>query len=240
MDKYAFHKALAAVWELISKMNKYVDLTVPWELAKKKSSQKQLEAVIYNLLEGLRVISGLIYPVMPETARNMQKHLGMDPEISFYELDHLRKWRVLRPGTVLPKTVTLFPRIDVKKEDAADGDTDQDINTRLKMKPEISMEEFLKVDLRVATITAAEIIPRAKKLLKLEVDIGEKRTIVAGIANSYSPEELIGKQAIVVANLKSAKLMGVLSSGMLLAAVDEKECTITGMDKPVKPGTPLT
>ncbi len=240
MDKFAFHKALSAIWELISKMNKYVDLTAPWELAKKKSSQKQLEAVIYNLLEGLRVISGLIYPIMPETAKTMQKHLGIDPEAPFYELDYLRKWRIIQPGTILPKTVTLFPRIDVKKEGAADGDTDQDVKPRLKMKPEISMEEFLKVDLRVATITAAETIPRAKKLLKLEVDIGEKRTIVAGIANSYSPEELIGKQAIIVANLKSAKLMGVLSNGMLLAAVDEKECSVAGMDKPVKPGTPLS
>ncbi|MFH2066039.1 MAG: methionine--tRNA ligase [Pseudomonadota bacterium] len=240
MDKFAFHRAIAAVWELISKMNKYVDITAPWELAKKKSSARELEAVIYNLLEGLRVISGLIYPVMPDTARTMQKHLGNDPGLPFYELDYLRKWRTIRPGTILPKTVTLFPRIDVKKEKTTDHDDDQKIQTRLKMKPEISMEEFAKVDLRVATITAAETIPRAKKLLKLEVDIGETRTIVAGISGSYSPEELIGKQVIIVANLKPAKLMGILSSGMVLAAVDEKECTVAGMDKVVKPGTPLS
>jgi methionyl-tRNA synthetase len=238
MDKFAFHRAIAAVWELISKMNKYVDITAPWELAKKKSSIRELEAVIYNLLEGLRVISGLIYPVMPDTAKTMQKHLGNDPGMPFYELDYLRKWRTIRSGTILPKTITLFPRIDVQKEKTTDND--QKIETRLKMKPEISMEEFAKVDLRVAIITAAEIIPRAKKLLKLEVDIGETRTIVAGISGSYSPEELIGKQVIVVANLKPAKLMGILSSGMVLAAVDEKECTVAGMDKEVKPGTPLS
>ena len=240
MDKFAFHKALAAVWEFISRMNKYVDITAPWELAKKKSNLPELEAVIYNLLEGLRVISGLIYPVMPDTARKMQKHLGNDPEALFFELDALRKWRILKPGTILPKTVTLFPRIDLKQLKAAENEAPQKAKAKMKIKPEITMEELAKLDLRVATITAAEPIPRAKKLLKLEVDAGEIRTVVAGISGSYSPEELIGRQVILVANLKPAKLMGVLSNGMVLAAVDENGLTLAGFDREVKTGTPLS
>jgi len=116
MEKFEFHKALIAVWEFISRMNKYVDITAPWELAKKKSSRKQLEAVIYNLLEGLRVISGLIYPVLPDTSATMQKHLGMNPDESYYRLEILKKWGTMKSGTKLPKSVTLFPRVDLKKK----------------------------------------------------------------------------------------------------------------------------
>jgi len=221
-------------------MNKYVDVTAPWELAKKKSSIKELETVIYNLLEGLRVISGLLYPVMPDTAKTMQKHLGLDPEIPFYELDLLRKWRIISPGTVIPKSITLFPRIDLKKKEKNEMEQIEISEDIPGLKPEISMEVFSKIDLRVATITAAEAIPRAKKLLKLEIDIGEKRTVVAGISSSYAPEDLIGKQVVVVANLKPTKLMGVLSNGMVLAAVENKKCTLAMMDKKVKPGTMLT
>ncbi|MGD8549680.1 MAG: methionine--tRNA ligase, partial [Desulfobacterales bacterium] len=118
MGAFAFHKALMAIWELISQLNKYIDLTTPWVLAKKKSSRKQLEVVIYNLLESLRIISGLIYPIMPETAETMQKHLGLNPKKPFYHLDSLKTWKTLIPGTNLPKSITLFPRIDLKKRDA--------------------------------------------------------------------------------------------------------------------------
>ena len=109
----------------------------------------------------------------------------------------------------------------------------------MAMKPEIAFEDVGRIDLRVATVLRAERIPKAKKLLKLEVDVGEKRTIVAGISESYEPEALVGKQIIVVANLKPAKLMGVLSQGMLLAAVDGSGATVATLDKPVPPGTPL-
>ncbi len=240
MGQFNFHKALGAVWELIGQMNKYIDVTAPWELAKKKSSTKQLEAVIYNLLEGLRVVSGLVYPVMPDTAKTMQNHLGLDAEGLFYELDLLRKWGITKPGATLPKSITLFPRIDVKKKEKKEMEQIEMPEDTPGLKPEISIEDFSKIDLRIATITAAEAIPRAKKLLKLEIDMGEKRTVVAGIANSYSPEDLIGKQVVVVANLKPAKLMGVLSNGMVLAAVENTKCTIAIVDRKVKPGTMLT
>ena len=107
------------------------------------------------------------------------------------------------------------------------------------IKSEITLEEFSRIDLRVATVIHAERIPKAKKILKLEVDLGQKRTIVAGIAQNYTPEELVGKQVIIVANLKPAKLMGIVSNGMLIAAVDESGPTLAALDKPVDPGTPL-
>lgn len=239
MESFSFHKALISVWEFINQMNKYVDTTAPWELAKKKSEKKQLEFVIYNLLEGLRMVSGLIYPVMPDTAKTMQRHLGQNPESSFYDINHLKSWNVLAVGTSIPKSVTLFPRIDKKKDEPGSPEIKAD-SAVLEIKPEINIELLSKIDLRVATIVRAERIKGAKKVLKLEVDLGDTRTIAAGIALSYAPEELIGKQVIVVANLKPAKIMGIVSNGMLLAAVDESGCTVATLDKKVKPGTPLT
>lgn len=115
MCRFSFQKALAAIWDFINKMNKYIDVNAPWVLAKKKSSQKQLAAVINNLLEGLRIVSGLLYPVMPDTAMTMQKHLGLDPEKPFYHLERLKTWKKIPPGSVLPKSIILFPRIDTKK-----------------------------------------------------------------------------------------------------------------------------
>ncbi|MDA8140691.1 MAG: methionine--tRNA ligase, partial [Desulfobacteraceae bacterium] len=241
MENFAFQKALTAVWELINQMNKIIDVTAPWELAKNKSSQPQLQAVIYNLLEGLRVISGLIYPVMPSTAATMQKHLGCNPDLPFYKMDQVRVRKQLAPGTRLPKSITLFPRVDLKKNHEADMPNPEVKSLQPELKPEITIDDFSRIDLRVAKVIKAEPIPRAKKLLKLEIDLGEPelRTLVAGIAGSYTPDELIGRQVIVVANLKPAKLMGVLSKGMLLAASSEEQSVALTVDKEVKPGTPI-
>ncbi len=237
MEIFDFHKALEAVWVFISSMNKYIDVTAPWVLAKKKSTKKQLQTIIYNLLEGLRIISGMIYPVMPDTALLMQKHLGMDVSEPFYTFDRLYTWKRLEPGTKLLKSITLFPRIDLKKI-RADIKRESEVGDRVfGIKPEITFEELAKIDFRVGTVIHAEGIPKAKKLLKLEVDIGEKRTIVAGISESYNPDDLTGKQVLIAANLKPAKIMGVQSNGMLLAAVDDKVCSIATFDKKMKPGT---
>jgi len=239
MGSFEFHKALMAVWEFIAQMNKTIDVTAPWVLAKKKSSRKQLEAVIYHLLEGLRIISGLIYPVMPDTAKNMQKHLGLNPDSSFYHLDHLKRWKAIPPGTALLKSVALFPRVEIEEKATNSALQNQEEPAVLNIKPEITLEEFSRIDLRIATVVHAEQIPKAKKLLKLEVDMGQKKTLVAGIAEKYSPEDLIGKQVIIVANLKPAKLMGVVSNGMVIAAVDDTGPTLATLEKPVAPGTPL-
>ncbi len=239
MDNFEFHKALAAVWEYIGKMNKYVDVTAPWELAKKKEAKNQLDAVICNLLEGLRVVSGLIYPVMPETAATMQKHLGMDPDRPFYRITEIREWPQIPANRVLPKAVSLFPRIDpetILKPEA----TPEKGESTLPVAPEIGFDDFSKIDLRSAKVIHAEKIPKADKLLKLEIDLGDHtRTIVAGIAKFYRPDELMGKSIVVLANLKPAKLMGVESRGMLLAAVEKKACAVAVLDRDMPAGTRL-
>jgi len=240
MKVFAFQKALLTIWKFINHLNKHIDVTAPWVLAKKKAGRKQLEAIIYDLLEGLRIISGLIYPIMPGTAATMQQHLGMDPDQPFYFLDTLRSSDGMKSGTVLPKSITLFPRIDLAADRQTPPEVSQERITALNIKAEITLEEFDRMDLRVATVLKADKIPRAKKLLKLEVDLGEKRTIVAGIAQSYTPEELVGKQVLIVANLKPAKIMGIFSNGMLLAATEDQKSTVAILDRKVKPGTPLS
>ena len=239
MERFQFHNALKTVWAFISRMNKYVDKTAPWVLAKDEANRPQLETVLSNLLEGLRVVSGLVYPVMPATASKMQKNLALATPEPCFSLDELKNWGMLTAGTKLPKPVALFPRIDFKKERPGSDPGTQTAKATAPIKPEITIEEFSRVDLRVATVLNAEPVPKAKKLLKLELDTGAPRTVVAGIANAYEPKDLIGKQVIVVANLKPAKLMGVLSNGMVVAAVTEEGAVLATLDKPVSPGTTL-
>ncbi len=238
MESFAFHKALISLWEFINDMNRFIDLTAPWELYKKEATKKQLEVVIYNLLEGLRIVSGLIYPVMPETARRMQRRLGLDDGAVFYNLETLKKWKTLNPGGKIKKATIMFPRIDPDNPPTAvTGATKTDSEKKMEFKPKIGIKDLEKIDLRVATIIKAETIPKAKKLLKLTVDAGEERTVVAGIAGNYDPKDLIGKQVVMVANLKPANLMGIESQGMILAAVEEDKISVTALDGEVKPGT---
>jgi len=239
MGELAFHKGLAAVWEFIAHMNKYVDITAPWVLAKNKAARQQLETVIYNLLEGLRIISGLIYAVMPDTAATMQKHLGLGGDDDFFKLDRLTSWYGIPPGTRLRKSISLFPRIEPDRENGQPPLNDPCSQDERVIKPQITIDDFAKIDLRAATVLSAQAVPRAKKLLQLEVDLGHQRTIVAGIAGSYQPQDLVGKQVIIVANLKPAKLMGVLSKGMLLAATDDDGATVATLERCVAPGTRL-
>lgn len=239
MEGFEFHKGLIAVWGFINRLNKYVDVSAPWELAKKDSGRRHLERVLYNLLEGLRIISGMIYPVMPDTAATMQRHLGLDPEAPFYLMDRLRSWGKLPTGIQIPKGVSLFPRIDRRAAEPPAGAGQLAEDAHAAVKPEIDLAEFSRIDLRVATVVRAEAVARAKKLLKLEIDMGEKRTLVAGIAGSYTPEDLVGRQVIVVANLKPAKIMGIVSNGMVLAALEDDRPHLAIVDGPVAPGTPL-
>jgi len=239
MEDLAFHKALMAIWEFINHINKYIDVTAPWELAKRKSQHKQIQTVLYNVLEGLRVIAGLIYPIMPRAARLMQEHLRITWAAPFQTLDDLNVWGKTRPGTKLPKIVTLFPRIDRDKPELGAEETAEPAEAFRTVKAEIPMKVFQQVDLRVATVLHAEPVPRSQKLLKLKVDAGEEITIVAGIAESYQPEDLIGKQVVIVANLNPTKLMGILSQGMVLTAADKVTCTLVTVDGPCEPGTPL-
>ncbi len=239
MPLFAFHKALIAVWELIGHMNKYVDVTAPWELAKRDGARAALDTVIYNLLEGLRIVAGLIYPVMPQTAQRMQMHLGADVKDDFYHLERLAQWGQLPPGQVLRKSITLFPRVTVSKP-ASDSSTQKPGKAQVadaSETPAIDIAQFQAMDLRVGQVVAAEKIKKSKKLLKLQVDIGEIRTIVSGISEHFKPEDLVGKQVVVIANLKPVKLMGIQSNGMILAASDADGLDLLTTARQVQPGT---
>jgi methionyl-tRNA synthetase len=240
MEEYAFHKALMAIWEFINHINKYIDVTAPWELAKRKELHEELRTVLYNIIEGLRIIAGLIYPIMPRTARIMQEHLALSSPESFQTLADLSVWGKTAPGTQLPKTLTLFPRIEQTKVQSSGREANMSKEASISEKAEIPLEAFQKMDLRVATVLDAEPVPRSKKLLKLKVDMGKEQTVVAGIAENYDPEDLIGKQVVVVANIKPTKLMGILSHGMVLTATNKGTCRLVTVDGPAEPGTRLT
>jgi len=241
MRSFEFHKSIIAIWEYISTMNKYVDTTAPWELAKKEETKTQLESVMYNLLEGLRVVAGLIYPIMPGTSQIMLSHLCPDKKDSLYSLEEIGCWGTIPTGSRILKPVKLFPRIETKNHlDKKQKKKKSKKKNTSKTKTEISIEDVAKLDLRVAKITSAERINNTEKLLKLEVDIGsEKKTIVAGIAKSYSTQEIIGKEIIIITNLKPATLMNVQSEGMLLAAIDNNVTALITPDKSVPPGSPV-
>ena len=245
MERCQFHKGLASIWAFISTMNKYIDTNEPWSLAKDPSKESALGTVLYNLVEGVRVVSCLIYPVMPATSRKMQLALGLEiPAKGFFDLDQILPWAQIKKGVSLDKPEILFPRIDIK-ERASNASPQKAVVKKKKsfkpaLKEEISIEDFSKIDLRAATILSAEKIETSSKLLKLVVDIGaQTRQVIAGIGKSYTPQDLVGKQVIVVANLKEARIMGELSQGMVLAASHKKELILSGFEKDLLPGNPV-
>ena len=233
-EELAFHKALIAIWELINRTNKYIVEEEPWTLAKTPANKTRLETVIYHLLESLRIIAVLVSPFMPATAEKIMEQLGIS-DSSKQDLNSAGIWGGLPNGNILKRGETLFPRIEYKKEETPIAEK----RKILPLKPEISYEEFEKIDLRVAEITAAENIPGAKKLLKLKIDIGEDKQIVAGIAQDYKPEELIGKKIVVLCNLKPTKLMGVESNGMLLATDTDAGLTLLAFDRTPETGATI-
>jgi methionyl-tRNA synthetase len=226
----SLHKALMAIWELISAANKYIVENEPWSLAKDAANREKLTAIMYRLLEALRAIAILISPFMPQAAEKILNQIGLELSQKF-DLDVIHKNETLPAGRALIRGESLFPRVSAEKEA-----TTQPKKADIELKPEIEYDEFAKVDLRVAKILAAELVPKSNKLVKLRIDIGEERSIVAGIGKDYKPEELVGKSIIVVANLKPAKLMGVESHGMLLATDGVVGLTLLGFDREPKTG----
>jgi len=224
MDGFRFHQALQAVWDLIGTANKYIVVNEPWALAKDEANGGKLDSVLYNLLECLRILALVLRPVMPAAAGRMMAGLGLDGESDTgHFLDPGGKWGGLAAGTGLKPVEALFPRLESKtkkeskkeKSAAEKGKVREPSSTGKGL---ISFDAFTQLDLRVAEIVAAEPVKKSERLLALTVRVPEERVIVAGIAEYYHPSELIGRQVIVVANLKPAKLMGVTSQGMILAA----------------------
>jgi len=220
-EKPQLSNALAEIFKVISRANKYIDETAPWILAKDEANKDRLARVLYNLLDVIRITSALLYPFMPATAPKIWEQIGADEDIVTYEA--AAKLGLLSQNVTVKKGDVLFPRIDLEKEI---DELNEMLAPKVKYKEDedldkagiISIEDFSKVKLRTGEITACEKIKKAKKLLKIRIDDGRGgRQIVSGIAEYYTPEELIGKKIIFVANLSPAKLCGEESNGMLLA-----------------------
>ncbi len=236
-EAFQISLALQRIWELIRSVNQYIVKREPWTLAKDPERRPQLEATLYHASDALRVTAALIDPVMPGTAERIRRMLGIPQE----------PWTNLRAGTLQPgakfgPTEPLFPRIEKSLEELRGMSTQDASQTSGQTAPEdarISIDEFMKVDLRVAKVLEAEAVPKSKKLIKLKVDTGrDQRTIVAGIAEAYQPEQLVGRTIVVVANLQPAKLMGIESNGMVLAgSPDGGKPILVAFDQDVPPGS---
>ena len=236
MDAMQFSTALTDLWKFVSRTNKYIDETAPWVLAKDEGNAPRLGRVMYNLCEALRHISVMLAPFLPDTSDKIAAVLGLSDGQRTWQ--SLEKWGGLCATAEIGKTEPIFPRIDAAKElaeleaaeaktkaeakAANEGKTAEDKKTKENVAAlsEISIEDFAKIEFKVAKVTACEPIKKAKKLLKLTLDdgSGNQRTVASGIAAYYAPDDLVGRNIIVVANLKPATLCGVESCGMILAA----------------------
>jgi len=241
MDNLSFSNVLEEIWKLISRANKYVDETTPWVLAKDEDKKDRLNTVLYNLAESLRIVSVLIRPFMENTSNSIWRQLGMDHGQGTSWND-ISEWGKLPTGLKVRKENPMFPRLDVKQElekiNAANdlfiekrygkAKNTENANKEKEEKNYITIDDVDKLDLRVAKVIEAKKHPDADKLLVLQLEVGEeKRQVVSGIAKHYNPEDLIGKNVILVYNLKPIKLRGVESHGMILAADKGKKLTLT-------------
>jgi methionyl-tRNA synthetase len=235
-----FSGALAELWSWISQLNQRIVAVEPWTLARDPSRREELEAFLYRLLEGVRLVAVLASPVMPRAVERIFAMLGQGGRPP--GPDEI-EWGRLEPGTPLGTVEPLFPRIEkTKKKEAAVSETTPPA-APAKVAPDagpsrISIDDFARLELRAARITAAERVEGSKKLLKLQVDLGaESRQVVAGIAQTHAPEDLVGKTVVLVANLQPAKLMGVESNGMVLAGSVEGRAVLLQFESEVAPGT---
>jgi methionyl-tRNA synthetase len=234
-----FNRALEAVWELVQLSNQYIDKSAPWTLAKKAEDKARLDTVLYHGAETLRILSLALYPFMPQTTQEMVRQLGLTVDLSNPNADELN-WGYLKPGTKIAKGRPLFPRIETTAKTQGGTSVTQDQQPASPPTDQITIDEFRKVSLRIGKVVAAERVPKSTKLLKLQVDIGtEQRQIVAGIAMKYAPEDMIGKRVVIVANMKPAKLMGVESQGMVLAAGEEEVSALLTTMEDVPPGSKI-
>lgn len=226
-QELTLHRALIAIWDFINVTNKYIVEQEPWRLGQDTANKSRLETVIYNLLESLRILAVLVSPFMPGSAEKIMDQLGITNAAS-QDFDSIRSWGGITRGNSLKRSDALFPRVKFEKEREKPEVTEKEFQP---VKPLIDYADFEKVDLRVAKVIEAEAVPKSSKLLKLTIDMGEKRTLVAGIAKDYKPEDLIGKKIVVVANLKPTKMMGIESQAMLLAADREDGLTLLSFDR---------
>ncbi len=226
MDNYALSYGLEYLWNIVGYLNNYIQVKKPWTL---KADRKNLANVMYTLLEGIKVVTVLLSPIMPFVTDTILKSLGtaeLNPD-----------WETLEKGHKVDKLPPIFPRIEKEKITL----TTKTEGKKEEEKEMVEYDDFAKLDLRVAKIIAAERVPKSRKLIKLTISLGdEERTIVGGIALHYNPDELVGKKIIVIKNLKPRKLMGITSQGMLLAATNENEFSLLTLDRDVKEGSKIS
>lgn len=246
MDNMKLSDSIKLVWSFISRTNKYIDETTPWVLGKDEARKAELNRVLYDLVESLRAISVMIEPFIPTTARRIWAQLNLPQNFDEIRISDIEGWGKTPVGIQINKPEQLFPRIEIEEEKP---EAKKEVKENKKAKKEeqkapekakenedgmIGIEDFSKIDLRVVEILAAEPVPKTDKLMKIQVSLGdEERTVVSGIAKHYKPEDLIGKHVVLVANLKPAKLRGVMSHGMLLAASKGDELQIVETTMPV-------
>ncbi len=238
MDSLRFTQALEAVWELIRFANKYIDLTEPWKLGKDPEMKGRIDTVLHNLACALKNVSLMIEPVMFHTAKEIRRRLGISWEMNLADLS----WSELPGNMRVNHGEPIFPRIDLTTHRKVTEMNEDKGKFQEQEENLIDIESFSKVELRVALVEGAERVEKSKKLIKLQLDLGEigKRQVVAGIAHHYSPEELVGLKVIVVANLKPAKLMGIESHGMILAAKAGDTLTLLTVHKDMTPGAKIS
>ena len=239
MDETQLNNALAEIFKVVSRANKYIDETAPWVIAKDESKKARLATVLYNLLDTIRIVATLLSAFMPTTMPKALEQIGACEKCATY--DNADKFGILPPDVTVKKGEALFPRIDVDKEieelnsiiknSSGEDEETKKLREEIEGIAQIGIDDFCKVDLRVAEIKACEPIKKAKKLLKLTVFDGVKeRTVASGIAKYYKPEELVGKKIILVSNLAPAKLCGVESCGMILAATCGEDVKVIFVD----------
>lgn len=250
MEEAALHKAMIATWEFIGKLNKYIVTTEPWVLAKR--DRIRLGTVLLHLVESMKTVSALLWPVMPETAEKIQDLLGLAKRGHEVRLEDLKQWGGEKPVKPIAKAPHLFQRIEGKKEAGDQGsefrsrksadkgeaqERRQEAKGKEPKREMISLKDFQRLDIRIGTVKQVEPVEGSKKLLKLTVDIGEERTVVAGLAGAYGEVDLKGKNVVLLANLEPVTLMGVESRGMLLAAEDRSGVHVLIPDALTAPGS---
>ena len=241
MNKFRIADAMDEIWTIVRRSNKYIDETMPWALAKDDAQKERLATVLYNLLESIRYIAVMLQPMMPQTAELIFASLNT----SLNTWESVSDFGGLATGEKVGEAKPMFARIDEEKK-LAEIEAEIEANTEKEpeiepIKPEIEFADFEKLDLRVAKVLAAEKVEKADKLLKLTVKLGnEERTVVSGIAKYYKPEELVGKSVVMVANLKPAKLRGIMSNGMILAVADDDKLNVIEVDGEYATGTQVS
>jgi methionyl-tRNA synthetase len=235
MEEFAFSRALAAIWEWLGLLNRYVDAEQPWTLVKDPARRPRLDTVLYTLGESLRCLGIVLDPFLPLAAGKIREALGLRGAVMLVDA----KWGGLQAGTPVRKLSGLFPRVVPANDAVSVGIAGQAARVSGEAaRPErIRIDDFSRVDLRVAEVLAAEAMPKSKKLLKLTISLGaESRTVLAGIAEHYAPADLIGRKVVVVANLQPATLMGVQSEGMVLAGERDGALALITPDRDLPPG----